>query len=90
VDLYVAGFVHLPEEADMHEARGITIARACKAFVAFASFAGPTGGGYEQTLGLSTIWSADGSPLARAGDTPGDVAAHRCPNQGDFNRGIPG
>ncbi len=74
VDLYVAGLVHLPEERDIHEQRGIKIARACDTYVAFASFAGPTGGGYEQTLGLSTIWSADGSPIARAGVAPDDMA----------------
>ena len=46
------------------------IARACDSYVAFASFAGPTGGGYDQTAGNSAIYSADGRALAR---TSGDV-----------------
>lgn len=74
VDLYLAGLVHLPEELDEQEARGIRIARACRAYVAFASFAGPTGGGYERTAGVSSIWSPDGTPLARAGEEPGGAA----------------
>jgi hypothetical protein len=40
----------------------------------FASFAGPTGGGYDRTAGTSTIWSPSGSVLARAGTEPGDLA----------------
>jgi predicted amidohydrolase len=67
VDLYVAGLAHLPEELEMQDERGLRIARACRAYVAFASFAGPTGGGFDQTAGTSTIWAPDGTPLGRAG-----------------------
>ena len=74
VDLYLAGLVHLPEELDEQERRGIEIARRCGSYVVFASFAGPTGGGYERTAGVSTIWARDGTPLARAGSEPGGVA----------------
>ncbi len=74
VDLYVAGLVHLPEELDEQEERGIRIARACAAYVAFASFAGPTGGGYDRTAGVSSIWAPDGTPLARADSEPGGLA----------------
>jgi predicted amidohydrolase len=73
-DLYVAGLVHRPEELDMQEERGVRIARACRAYVAFASFAGSTGGGFDRTAGLSSIWAPDGTPLARAGIEPGDFA----------------
>ncbi len=72
LDLYVAGLVHLPEELDMQEERGPRIARACRAYVAFASFAGSTGGGFAQTAGVSSIWAPDGTPLARAGVEAGD------------------
>jgi predicted amidohydrolase len=75
VDLYVAGLVHLPEELDEQEARGVRIARACDAYVAFASFAGPTGGGYDRTSGVSSIWAPDGTPIARAGIEPGEIAS---------------
>jgi predicted amidohydrolase len=74
VDLYVAGIVHHPEELDKQEQRGMRIARACNAPVAFASAAGPTGNGYEQTAGVSSIWDADGTPIARAGTEPGGIA----------------
>ena len=74
VDLYVAGLVHSPGELAEQDARGRRIAAACRSYVAFASFAGPAGGGYDTTAGESTIWSPDGSVIARAGDAPGGLA----------------
>lgn len=77
VDLYVAGLVHSVDELDEQDARGLRIAAACRSYVAFASFAGSTGGGYDATAGRSTIWSPDGSVLARGGDAPGELARAR-------------
>jgi predicted amidohydrolase len=74
VDVYVAGLVHLPEELPVQEARGVSIARECGAYVAFASFAGGTGGGFDRTAGTSAIWTQEGAVLARAGTGPGDMA----------------
>ncbi len=74
VDVYVAGLVHAPEELEEQDARGRRIATACDSYVVFASFAGPTGGGYAATAGESTIWSPDGTIMARAGGAPGDIA----------------
>ena len=74
VDLYVAGLVHRPDELAVHDVRGVAIARACDAPVAFASFAGPTGAGYDRTAGTSTVWSAGGDVLARASPKPGELA----------------
>lgn len=74
IDLYVAGLVHLPEELDIQEERAVRIACACQAYVAFASFAGATGGGFDRTAGVSSIWTADGASIARAGSEPGDIA----------------
>lgn len=74
VDAYVAGLVHRPDELDIQDERGARIARTCRAYVAFASFAGATGGGYERTAGTSTIWAPDGRALARAGSGPGEIA----------------
>jgi predicted amidohydrolase len=74
LDLYVAGVVHRPDEREEQEARALRIAQACGAYVAFASFAGPTGGGYAETAALSSIWAPDGVPLARAGTEPGAFA----------------
>jgi predicted amidohydrolase len=73
-DLYVAGLVHHDHELEEQEARAQRIAHACNAYVAFASFAGPTGGGYGSTAAESAIYSADGSALARAGTRVGALA----------------
>ncbi len=74
VDLYAAGLVHLPEELGEQERRAASIAQACNAYVVFASFAGPTGGGYDRTAGVSSIWAADGAVIVRASTAPGDIA----------------
>lgn len=73
VDGYVAGLVHRPDELPEQEARAVVIARACRAHVVFAGFAGPTGT-YPETAGGSAVWSPEGLALARAGREPGGVA----------------
>jgi predicted amidohydrolase len=73
VDVYAAGLVHKPEELAEQDARGRRIAAACGSHVVFASFAGPTLGGYGATAGESTIRSPDGTVVARATREPGDV-----------------
>lgn len=73
VDLYAAGLVHRPEELPEQDARGVVIARACRAHVVFASFAGPTGDVFDETAGCSGIWSPDGRAVARAGPDPGGI-----------------
>jgi predicted amidohydrolase len=75
IDLYAAGLTHHDHELEEQDARGRRIADHTGAPVAFASFAGPTGGGYARTAGTSTIWSAAGVVLARAGTAPGEVVA---------------
>ncbi len=74
IDLYAAGLVHHHDELAVQEVRAIGIARTCRAHVAFASCAGATGEGYDRTAGVSSIWSPDGSPVARAGREPGELA----------------
>ena len=74
IDVYVAGLVHTREELPVQEMRAASIAREGNAFVAFASFAGPTGGGYERTAGSSGIWSPEGEVLASAGPEVGGIA----------------
>jgi predicted amidohydrolase len=74
IDVYCAGLVHLPEELGQQEDRAVAIAGFCRAYVAFASFAGPTGGGYTQTAGSSGIWSPTGEVVARAGTRAGEFA----------------
>ena len=74
VDGYAAGLVHRPEELPEQHARGTRIARACRAWVAFASFAGPTGDGYTETAGGSAVWTPDGVAVADAGPAVGGTA----------------
>jgi predicted amidohydrolase len=74
VDAYIAGLLHRRDQLDIQEKRAVRIAQACEAYVAFASFAGPTGGGYDQTAGVSSIWAPNGKLLARAGSEPGGIA----------------
>lgn len=73
VDAYVAGLAHRPEELPEQEARAVVIARTCRAYVAFASFAGPTGDVFTETAGCSAIWSADGLAIARSGSEVGNM-----------------
>ena len=75
IDLYAAGVLHHQHELDEQDARGTRIARACRSPVAFASFAGRTGEGYDVAAGHSTIWQVDGQPVRRAGPRPGAVVS---------------
>lgn len=79
-DLYVAGLVHHDHELDEQDRRAARIATATGAPVAFASFAGPTGGGYATTAGHSAIYGRDGVVLSRASGAPGDVARAELPH----------
>lgn len=73
VDAYLAGLVHRPQELPEQEARAVVIARACRAFVVFASFAGPTGNVFTETAGGSAIYSAEDLALTRTGPDQGGV-----------------
>jgi predicted amidohydrolase len=74
IDLYAAGLVMHPDECDEQEQRARSIAGEFGVYVAFASFAGPTGSGYEQTAGCSGIWDRNAAMLANAGPTVGRIA----------------
>jgi predicted amidohydrolase len=74
IDVYLAGLVHHPDELEMQEQRARRIAQACNSYVGFASFAGSTGGGFDQTAGVSSLWSPAGFPIARAGAEAGGFA----------------
>jgi len=75
IDVYVAGLVHRPEELAEQEARAVVIARTCRSYVVFASFAGPTGDVFSETAGCSAIWSPDGRAVARTGPDIENTAA---------------
>lgn len=73
VDLYVAGVLHHDHELEEQEERAVRIAKACQSYVAFASFAGSTGEGFDVAAGTSAIWDAQGQLLDRATDRPGAI-----------------
>ena len=75
IDAYVAGVVHHADERHEHGDRARRIAAAHGVWVAIASFAGPTGGGYDETAGCSGVWAQDGTCRAEAGARPGEVVS---------------
>lgn len=74
IHAYVAGTVKFAGEAGVQAARARRIATEHRVWVAVASFAGPTGGGYTQTAGRSAVWAPGGAVLAQAGPEPGELA----------------
>jgi len=75
MDAYVAGVLEAAEDAAVVAERALRIARDHGVWVAIASFAGSTGGGYDRAAGGSGIWRADGSVAARAGATTGEIVS---------------
>ncbi|WP_236121935.1 carbon-nitrogen hydrolase family protein [Cellulomonas palmilytica] len=73
VDLVAAGVVDLPEDLEECRARAFVIARTTGAPVAVASFAGPTGGGFDETAGCSSVHDARGELVTETGPTPGTL-----------------
>ena len=74
IDAYVAGTLMSEAESAIQDERGRRIATDHRVWVAFASFAGSTGGGYDRALGRSSIWAPDGTLVARAGPETGAFA----------------
>lgn len=75
VDLYAAGLVHRPEELHELGERAARIGRDLGVPVVLAGFAGPTGGGYDETCGGSGTWEADGQVREQCGPAPDEIAA---------------
>ena len=74
MDVYVAGILMHSHEAEIQDRRGRRIAAEHGVPVCFASFAGPTGGGYARSAGRSAIWAPDGTVLVQAGADPAEPA----------------
>ena len=74
IDLYVAGLVDHPDDIGVQRERAAMIATTCRAYVGFASFAGPTAGGYDETAGRSAIFGRSGAVLAETSRMPGGIA----------------
>jgi predicted amidohydrolase len=74
IDAYVAGVLEAAEDAAIVADRARRVAADHHVWVAIASFAGSTGGGYDRAAGGSGIWSSDGVAVAAAGPDIGAVA----------------
>ena len=73
MDVYVAGVLETMADAGVPDERARRVAADHGVWVVIASFAGSTGGGFDEAAGGSGIWSADGSAVARAGTEPGEI-----------------
>jgi predicted amidohydrolase len=74
IDAYVAGTLKFPGETSLQHERARRVATDHRIWVAVASFAGPTGGGYTESAGCSGIWTCDGVMLTQTGPEPGAIA----------------
>src|SRR5262245_38564988 len=74
IDVYVAGVLESMEDAARQEERARRVAAGHQVWVAVASFAGSTGGGYSQAAGRSAIWGPDGGLVIQAGPETGAIA----------------
>lgn len=90
MDVYVAGTVKSADEAGVQDERARRIATQHGVWVAVASFAGSTGGGYAPAAGRSSIWTPEGVAVARAGTRPGVVATATLSATGAAVVGEPG
>jgi predicted amidohydrolase len=76
-DAYVAGILETADDAQVVDERARRVAVRHRVWVAVASFAGSTGGGFARAAGASGIWAPDGQLVARAGPDVGTFAAAR-------------
>ena len=74
IDVYVAGTVKSAEEAALQHERARRVAIDHQVWVAVASFAGSTGGGFSRAAGRSGIWTSSGVVIAETGPETGAVA----------------
>jgi predicted amidohydrolase len=77
IDAYLAGTVMSADERALQDERASRIAASMRTWVAIASFAGATGGGYSECAGRSGLWSPDGNAVAQAGEEPGEIVIAR-------------
>ncbi len=75
IDAYVAGTVMSADERALQEERASRIAARLGVWLAIASFAGATGGGYTECAGRSGVWAPDGALAVQAGAGPGAVVS---------------
>jgi len=74
MDVYVGATLMTADERVEQEDRAHRIGAEHHVWIAFASFAGPTGSGYDDTAGCSGIWTSAGVLVNGVGDRTGDIA----------------
>jgi predicted amidohydrolase len=74
IDAYLAGTLESAADAALQAERARRVATGHDVWVAVASFAGSTGGGFDPAAGRSAIWASNGVVIAQAGPEPGAVA----------------
>jgi predicted amidohydrolase len=74
IDAYVAGSLESADDAAVQDERARRVATDHRVWVAVASFAGSTGGGYARAAGRSAIWAPDGEVIVRTGAETGAIA----------------
>ncbi|MFA1551453.1 carbon-nitrogen hydrolase family protein [Actinomadura chokoriensis] len=77
IDAYVGAVCE--DDAAVLDERAHRAATGHGIWVALASFAGPTGGGYDPAVGHSSIRRPDGVVVAQAGAEPGEMARATLP-----------
>ncbi|KAB1947204.1 carbon-nitrogen hydrolase family protein [Micromonospora sp. ALFpr18c] len=73
IDVYAAGVLELASDAAVVDQRAHRIAVTHRVWVAVASFAGSTGGGFTEAAARSGVWTPQGEVRARAGTAPGEL-----------------
>ncbi|GAB4102536.1 carbon-nitrogen hydrolase family protein [Micromonospora taraxaci] len=71
IDVYAAGVVEAARDAAVTDQRAQRITATHRVWVAVASFAGSTGGGFTEAAGRSAVWTPEGEVVGRAGTEPG-------------------
>jgi hypothetical protein len=73
IDAYLAATLEFAADTALQDARAVA-SSPTTIWVAVASLAGPTGGGYTQAAGRCSSCTCEGDVLARAGTQAGDIA----------------
>ncbi len=75
IDAYVAGVCETEQDRDVQPARAARVISDHGVWVAYASFAGPTGGGFADTAGRSAVCDPGRAVRLQLGRDPGQFGA---------------
>ncbi len=75
IDAYVAGVCETEADAAVQQSRAERVTADHGVWVVYASFAGATGGGFDETAGRSAVWRPNGQLCLQLGREPGQIAS---------------